>query len=82
MVAGNLKPMDVYSSRMDIPFDVAAYCRGHKLSVEAVNYARAIAKAHAAELRIACAQKEADHAESEMRNALQAVRAKMKRDPA
>jgi hypothetical protein len=77
----NLKPMDVYSSRMDIPFNVAAYCRGHKLSVEAVNYAKAIQAAHAAKLAEEDAQRRLGQAEMAMLQALQAVLDKMERDP-
>lgn len=74
-----LKPMDVYSSRRDIPFDVAAYCRGHKLSVEAVNYARAISKVHNAEQSLAAAEANVASAIDSMQAALEAVRAKMER---
>ena len=75
------KAMDVYSWRMDTPFSVAAYCRGHKFSVEAVNYARAIRRADEAEAAIALAQKVADAAEKELSEALKAVQSKMEREP-
>jgi len=69
-----LKPMDTYSYFMDTPFDVAAYCRSHKFSVEAVDLARAIASRRKAQLRIdaadrdmAVALEEYDHAVEECR---------------
>lgn len=75
----NMKAIDVYSSRMDIPFDVAAYCRGHKFSVEAVNLAKAIERA-------AHAKKLAGHAEEllalrerEVQEAITEMRTKMER---
>lgn len=77
----NLTPMDVYSSRMDIPFDEAAYCRGHKFSPEAVNLARAIRNAEAARLAVISAEQHLDHAEAAIKEALQNLRAKMNRDP-
>lgn len=53
-----LKPMDTYSYFMDTPFDVAAYCRSHKFSVEAVDLARAIASRRKAQLRIDAADRD------------------------
>lgn len=53
----NYEPMDVYSSRMDIPFDVAAYCRGHKFNPVAVDLARAIRDEESARLALKFAEK-------------------------
>lgn len=75
----SIKAMDVYSSRMDIPFSVAAYCRGHKFSVEAVNYARAIQEFQKAEEDVRRAQEFADSAEAKMLEARKAVEEKMER---
>lgn len=76
-----LQALDVYSSRMEIPFDVAAYCRGHKLSVEAVNYARAIRRLNEADAFVLEAEKLAEAEKINTKAALTAIRKKMERDP-
>lgn len=53
-----LKPMDIYSTDMTIPFDIAAYCRGHKFCQEAVDLSKAIRRR--AEMREALAKAERD----------------------
>lgn len=75
-----LSAMDVYSSRMSLPFDLAAYCRLHKHSVEAVNYARAIRAATIAADGLLASQRLSDEAEKRLEDAMQAVRDKMERD--
>lgn len=75
-----LKPMDIYSSRMDIPFDVAAFCRGRKLSPEAVELSRALNAVHAAEIQVAEAQKLHDAAMARYNAAVVAVQDKMQKD--
>ena len=76
----DLKPMDVYSE-MTIPFDVAAYCRGHKLCVQSVNLARAIERRKQAERALAVAESYLEAAEDAVREALASVREKMEKDP-
>jgi hypothetical protein len=68
-----LKPMDVYSSSMDIPFEVAAYCRGHKFSVEAVRLSRAIKARSLARIEQAAAEVAYDLANAEVHDAIKAV---------
>jgi hypothetical protein len=58
-----LKPMDVYGD-MTIPFDIAAYCRGHKYSQEAVDLARAIRRRAEMREAVAKAERELQNAES------------------
>lgn len=74
------KPMDIYSSRMDIPFDMAAYCRGHKFSIEAVELSRALKVVSTAEIQLAEAQKFVDAAMLRLAQAKSAVESKMSRD--
>lgn len=76
----NLKPMDIYSSRMDIPFDVAAYSRQHKLCVEAVKLYRVLQARQEAEQKVKAAEATLEAAESEVSMAIQAVRTKMERE--
>lgn len=76
-----LKPMDIYSSDMSIPFNVAAYCRGHKYSVEAVNLARAIQRRRDAAAALVVAERVFGAADSGYGSALEAILAKMERDP-
>jgi hypothetical protein len=68
-----LKPMDIYSSDISIPFQVAAYCRGHKFSVEAVNLARAIKTRDSARSLVLNAEKALDGAEARVRACIQQV---------
>lgn len=77
-----LKPMDTYSSFMDIPFDVAAYCRSHKFSVEAVDLARAIASRHKAQLRIDAADRDMTVALEEYDHAVEECRRNMRKKSA
>jgi phosphohistidine phosphatase SixA len=72
-----MKPMDIYSSEMTIPFDVAAYCRGHKLSVEAVNLSRAIKARQQAREVVRQAEEALQVAESVYEQALMVVKQKM-----
>lgn len=74
-----LSAMDVYSSRMDIPFDVAAYCRGHKFSPEAVHLAQAINRAAHAKTLLGHAEELLDLREREVKEALDGMRAKMEK---
>lgn len=76
------KPMDVYSSTFEIDFNTAAYCRGHKYSVEAVKLAQAIRQKKAAEDLVANAENLLAQKRQELSAALEAVQEKMKRDPA
>lgn len=76
----NLKPMDIFSSRMDIPFDVAAYSRQHKLCVEVVKLYRALQTRQEAEQKVKAAEATLGAAESEVSVTIQAVRAKMERE--
>lgn len=76
----DMKPMDVYSSRMDIPFDVAAFCRGRKLSPQAVELARALGAVHAAEAQVSVAQQAHDNAMDRYAKAVNAVKQMMQAD--
>mgnify|MGYP000143149130 CR=1 FL=1 len=76
-----MRKMDIYSSSLDIPFNVAAYCRGHRLSIEAVNLSRAIQQRESAKALVAQAERLLEEKESALRAALQDVNAKMQRDP-
>lgn len=71
--------MDVYSVMM-VPFQVGAYCRSHRYSVEAVALARALKEKDAAETLIAQAQKQADAAEAKVVASVKAVEEKMRRE--
>lgn len=76
----DMKPMDVYSSRMDIPFDVAAFCRGRKLSPQAVELSRALAVVATADLQLSVAQESHDAAMQRYYAAIDSVRALMQTD--
>ena len=76
----SMKPMDIYSSRMDIPFDVAAFCRGRKLSPEAVELSRALQSVEVAQTQLTAAQIMHDNAMERFRAAVSAVQAKMQKD--
>lgn len=76
----DMKPMDVYSSRMDIPFDVAAFCRGRKLSPQAVELARALSAVSAADLQLSVAQESHDNAMKRFHDAVESVRVFMLAD--
>lgn len=77
MSTEKLAPMDIYSSRMDIPFDVATFCRGHKFSVDAVNLARAIRDAAAAKEEVLAAEKRLASSESIIESCIINVKQKM-----
>lgn len=76
----SLKPMDIYSSRMDIPFDVAAFCRGRKLSPEAVELSRALQSLDAADTQLTAAQILHDNAVERFRAAVRSVQEKITKD--
>lgn len=76
-----LKPMDVYSSSPDIPFNVAAYCRGHKFAIEAIQLRHAIERRAQARLAVQVAEKMLDTRGDELRAAMVAIQQKMDRDP-
>lgn len=78
-MSNTLRPMDVYSEMREVPFDVAAYCRGHRYSVEAVELAKAIRAAQRAEAVVREAEKSLDQASSNLQDALSRVRLKMER---
>lgn len=81
MSANLTNPMDVFSTYMDIPFDVAAYCRGHKFAVEAVALSRAIRARKEAERAVELAEIASDRVRREYDEALVAMRQKMEKDP-
>lgn len=74
-----LKPMDVYAC-MTVPFDVAAYCRGHRFAPEAVKLARAIKARDDAERAAAAADAAVDKAREGVREAVEAARKRMDGD--
>lgn len=76
----DLKPMDIYSSRMDIPFDLAVFSRGHKLCVEAVNLRRAIKDLQEAGRAVKEAQDLEEATEVKFHQTLDALRTKMERE--
>lgn len=75
-----LTPMDRYSA-MDIPFDIAAYCRGHKFSVQAVELTRAIGRRDGAKMQLENAERALEEAEADVKKALASVRQRMEDDP-
>lgn len=75
-----LKPMDVYSE-LSVPFELAAYCRGRKLSVEAVNLSRALVRLTSAREAARKAEVLLENAEKDVAVKLDQVRLKMERDP-
>lgn len=79
-MSAQLKPMDVYSE-ITTPFDIAAYCRGHKLSLQAVRLSRAITSRRQAEKEVRDAEARLEAAEKLQADAVAAVREKMKKDP-
>lgn len=74
-----LKPMDVYSD-MSVPFDVAAYCRGHRFCPEAASLTHAIKARNSAEDLVTQAERVLDDKRTELRAAIDAARKRMERD--
>lgn len=75
----NLKPMDIYGD-ITIPFDVAAYCRGHKFCIEAATLTRTIRQRNEARAAVIAAEKVLDRAEREVEIAIEAARQRMNND--
>lgn len=75
------KPLDVYSVDRTVPFDIAAYCRGHKFSIEAVNLRRAIEAKQTALNNVESAERALARADDMMQACIDSVREKMKKDP-
>lgn len=76
-----LKPMDAYG-QLDVPFDVAAYCRGRKLSIEAVELHRALKVREDAREVLAQAEKRLENAEKLVVTRVNEVRHRMLKDSA
>lgn len=74
-----LKPMDMYAD-MSVPFDVAAYCRGHKFSPEAVRLTKALKARKEAEAHLALAEGLLDRARDDVRDACAQARVRMEND--
>lgn len=74
-----LKPMDIYAD-MSIPFEVAAYCRGHKFAPEAVALTKAIKARKEAEAHLALAEGLLDRARDDVRAASERARVRMNGD--
>lgn len=79
MPTAQLTPMDIYSD-MSVPFDIAAYCRGHKYCPEAVNLTRAIKARKEAEDAARIADEKMDTSRELQRDAVDAVRKRMDGD--
>ena len=80
--ASTKQSMDIFSAYMDVPFDVAAYCRGHRHCPEAVNLMRAIKKRQDADQRLKSAELCVEIIRNvDFANALIDIREKMERDP-
>ena len=77
----DLRPMDIYATH-EVDFNMAAYCRGHKFSVEAVNLARTLRGLTGARAGLKNAEKLVESFEVDLLTAKAAVVEKMKRDPA
>ena len=76
----NLTPMDVYTA-YEIDFNMAAYCRGHKYSPEAVELARALRAKKAAEMSVRMAEQEVERCKARLNDAVSKMKMKMERDP-
>ncbi len=74
-----LKPMDVYATHL-VSFDIAAYCRGHKFSPQAVTLARALKTYAEAKDQVALAEQKLEDAQNAISAASLAVREKMEAD--
>lgn len=82
MQANSLSAMDIYSSDMTIPLDIATYCRGCKLAPESVRLRWSIGRFHAAKLQLQVAEQALEVAQQEMSQAIQTVRSRMEREDA
>lgn len=71
--------MDVYSSNR-VPFDIAAYCRGHKYSPQAVKLARAVKARDAAFTEFMNLEAKIDDCDKAIHDAIAEVRAKMEKE--
>lgn len=76
----NLTPMDIFSAPPAISFDIAAYCRGHKLCVQTVNLAKAIRARDEATQKVKEAEAVLSTALEALSTAVGAVREKMERE--
>lgn len=74
-------PMDIFSSDLAIPFEVAAYCRGHKLCVQTVGLSRALKAREVLYKQRDEAETILRAAEQQVEEAIGAVYAKMEREP-
>lgn len=75
----HLKPMDVYAD-ITIPFDVAAYCRGHRFCIEAVALTKAIKDKDSARSAVEVAERWLAAAEKKVDDAVTAARTRMDAD--
>lgn len=74
-----LKPMDIYAD-MEVPFDIAAYCRGHKFCVQAAALTKALHERDNAKAEIDMAEKRLDAARVVLKDRIAAVRVRMEGD--
>lgn len=77
----NSTPMDIFSSDLAIPFELAAFCRGHKLCIQTVNLARAIKAKEAAWANVKAADSAMAEAQEALDSAMVDVRTKMDKGP-
>lgn len=71
--------MDVYSTNR-VPFDIAAYCRGHKYSPQAVKLARAVRAREAAYQAFLDQEVKVDDCDRAICDAIAEVRQKMEKE--
>lgn len=75
-----LKPLDIFSSDMSIPFAVATYCRGHKFCLKTVGLFKALYERAEAQKRLEDAERGLLDADTRVTNAINAVKEKMGSD--
>lgn len=71
-----LEPMDVFG-RLTVPFDVAAYCRGHKFKQVCVDLAAALRDEDSAKLSLSLAEKRVEKAQQKVKDAIEKAREAM-----
>ena len=73
-------PMDIYSTTLRVPFEIAAYCRMHKFSQQAADLTRAIKEHQQAKEAYDAACDHMEETSARLDQKIAAVRAKMEQE--
>lgn len=76
IMSESLKPMDDFAD-MQVPFDVATFCRGHKFALETVALLKAVRMKNARTEAMRRAEVELENSETSLKAAVDAARRRM-----